>query len=407
MKNIVILTNTFPYGGEQFLKTEIAYFPLDWRLTLFPLFPKNGVLPNKQSMQGTLITPSKNYSYGQRSRAFLRSLKMLISSGEIIEVKKHKKLLRNFFKALKFGYVSELRIMDYDSLQNLPEGEIIFYSYWMYEAAYVAAKLKDKFPGSKFVTRCHGYDLYENRHVNGYLPYRKYIMSHSDFIYPVSQQGKNYLHKLYNGIYDSKISVSRLGTTKLLNVKVDGSCQRDRILIVSCSNLIPLKRIDRIIGALKQVDYKLEWIHFGTGPLEEELKSMAANLPSNIEANFMGQVPNEAIQEYYSDHHVTAFINVSNSEGVPVSIMEAQSYGIPVIATNVGGTSEIVINNINGILLDENFESFDLVSAIGEVKMNWNVYSRNAIRTWESLSNAAITTSEFFGELNKILCDKA
>ena len=38
------------------------------------------------------------------------------------------------------------------------------------------------------------------------------------------------------------------------------------------------------------------------------------------------------------------FVQVSSSEGVPVSIMEALSFGIPVLATNVGGVGEIVYN---------------------------------------------------------------
>lgn len=42
---------------------------------------------------------------------------------------------------------------------------------------------------------------------------------------------------------------------------------------------------------------------------------------------------------------------MSDSEGIPVSIMEAMSFGIPVIARNVGGMSEIV-NEENGLLLE-------------------------------------------------------
>ena len=45
------------------------------------------------------------------------------------------------------------------------------------------------------------------------------------------------------------------------------------------------------------------------------------------------------------------FINLSDSEGIPVSIMEAMSVGIPIIARDVGGNREIVTNN-NGCLLE-------------------------------------------------------
>ena len=53
-------------------------------------------------------------------------------------------------------------------------------------------------------------------------------------------------------------------------------------------------------------------------------------------------------------------MNVSESEGIPVSIMEASSFGIPVIATNVGGVGEIVENGYNGLLLNKDFLNRDL-----------------------------------------------
>jgi len=57
------------------------------------------------------------------------------------------------------------------------------------------------------------------------------------------------------------------------------------------------------------------------------------------------------------------FINVSETEGIPVSIMEAQSAGIPVLATNVGGTSEIV-DQENGFLVPNDFGVENISSLI-------------------------------------------
>jgi glycosyltransferase involved in cell wall biosynthesis len=56
-------------------------------------------------------------------------------------------------------------------------------------------------------------------------------------------------------------------------------------------------------------------------------------------------------------------MNLSITEGIPVSIMEAQSVGIPALVTKVGGTSEIV-NKENGFLVDKNFDVRDVVSII-------------------------------------------
>jgi glycosyltransferase involved in cell wall biosynthesis len=70
----------------------------------------------------------------------------------------------------------------------------------------------------------------------------------------------------------------------------------------------------------------------------------------------MGQCKNEEILRFYENNHVDLFISLSESEGLPVSMMEAQSYGIPILASNVGGISEIVQNEKTGILLPVNIK---------------------------------------------------
>ena len=57
-------------------------------------------------------------------------------------------------------------------------------------------------------------------------------------------------------------------------------------------------------------------------------------------------------------------MNASTSEGVPVSIMEACSFGIPIVATDVGGISEVVSNGNNGLLLKPDFSIYDYAQAI-------------------------------------------
>jgi glycosyltransferase involved in cell wall biosynthesis len=76
-------------------------------------------------------------------------------------------------------------------------------------------------------------------------------------------------------------------------------------------------------------------------------------LPKNILYNFLGFLPTNEVYLYYKNKPIDVFLNVSASEGLPVSIMEAQSCGIPVIATAVGGTPEIVNEKV-GILLSPN-----------------------------------------------------
>jgi len=69
------------------------------------------------------------------------------------------------------------------------------------------------------------------------------------------------------------------------------------------------------------------------------------------------------IKNFVQTYSINALVLVSETEGLPVAIMEAFSAGIPVIATDVGGVSELV-NGKNGILLEKKPEANKLVNAI-------------------------------------------
>lgn len=77
---------------------------------------------------------------------------------------------------------------------------------------------------------------------------------------------------------------------------------------------------------------------------------------------------------------------MSRIEDLPVSIMEAFSYGIPAIGTDVGGTSEI-ITDANGFLIDRDFTPHDLAQLIPQYMHlssdKINAYRENAYQTWQ------------------------
>jgi glycosyltransferase involved in cell wall biosynthesis len=98
----------------------------------------------------------------------------------------------------------------------------------------------------------------------------------------------------------------------------------------------------------------------------DEISTLANNKLNskyNISFQLMGNVKNEEIQKYYSLNQVDLFINVSEYEGIPISIMEAMAYGIPCLATNVGGVREIV-NDDNGFLLNKDTNYNQIISSI-------------------------------------------
>jgi glycosyltransferase involved in cell wall biosynthesis len=232
----------------------------------------------------------------------------------------------------------------------------VFYTYWMNDWATILSVLRSKKIINHLTSRAHRFDLYEYRQENNFIPFRPYQLKHIDKVFLISNEGLQYLKLKYPG-YEDKMRLSYLGTTDhgINYVQSD-----HKIHLVSISNFVPVKRVHRIVDILENVKKDILWTHFGDGVLMDEIVEQSKKLPKNIDFDFKGRVANRDVLHFLKNKPVSFFINVSESEGLPVSIMEAISFGIPVIATDVGGVSEIVNKN-TGILLEKEF-NIEIVS---------------------------------------------
>lgn len=198
----------------------------------------------------------------------------------------------------------------------------------------------------KIAVKMHGFDLYLERN-NGYIPFRQKMLAKADLLLAISENGITYLKERYNQP-QQKLMLSRLGTVSNGLAKPGSGKELN---LVSCFGIIGVKRMDRIIDSLKLInDFPVIWTHIGAGPLMDEMKEAASSLPPNIEVRFTGKLTPAEVLRFYLENETDLFINTSESEGVPVSIMEAFSAGIPVLATAVGGTSEIVDDSVGKLL---------------------------------------------------------
>lgn len=407
-KNVILLTNNFPYGkGEEFLETEIKYlseaFDKIVIISIDKKSPKTRDLPEEVIYDRFKRRVISFYYLFKLVKMFFIELNLLYN--------KYKKLnflnIKHLLSYIKFASINAKQIEDCLKKYKLNPNETIIYSYWANQNILAALMLKDKMPELVCVTRAHGYDLYEERQTGNYLPFRNYIYKNVDFIFTISDQGKNYLVERYGSLVESKIETARLGVKKVANnIDIKPSKKENELFIVSCSYLSPVKRIDLLIEELAKVDdIKIKWRHIGSGILWDELNQLAQNLLSskkNIDFKFMGHQKNSDIYKFYSDHHIDLFVNVSESEGIPVSFMEAQSFGIPIIATNVGGVSEIVNNN-NGYLIDKDFSNGTIGKCLRDyiLKSEHEKYimRQNAYNSWMKKYNADRNYREFMKKL--------
>ena len=284
---------------------------------------------------------------------------------------------------------------------KIERSSLTLYSYWMNDMAAGLAMFNYKNPQVKTLCRAHGWDLYFERHTPNYLSLRNFIVGNLTATFCISENGKNYLDELTANKFSQKIKLARLGTFNTKNVL--SASNSGKLKLVSCSNIVPLKRIHLIIEALASIDdLEIEWVHFGVHFLKDEIENLAHKKLSgkkNVRYKFGGQVTNEALLHYYTTNAIDAFINVSETEGLPVSIMEANSFGIPAIATNVGGTAEIVQHNVNGFLLKATCTVEEIVATI---RLLYNLSAekkssmrKSAFEIWNKDFNAEKNYSTF------------
>ena len=244
----------------------------------------------------------------------------------------------------------------------------VIYSWWSSFVALGASKALEN-REIPMVSRAHGYDLFAEQERVGFVPFQEEYLSRATAVFSVSEAGRRYLVSLYPQ-YRKRIHVAYLGTSSSGDVE---SIRAPQVRsIVTCSSVVGVKRLDRLVDALVVLahdwpEIEFHWIHIGGGAgLPDLVRKIASQASLAGKATFLGQVTPERVREFFSSNHVDAFCNVSYSEGLPVTLMEAASAGIPLLALDVGGTGEVV-DASNGQLLPADATSGQIARALASI----------------------------------------
>lgn len=417
-KILYIINGYYPYvTGEAFLENEVNYYTQAGntgfaRIVIVPIFATVDDQEANKMIYYVPKDPIIEILDAVDHKSFFNILKSglrLVITPELYQeviylfktkrfsLQNIKKLIRVMLRGLcAYNFLCQKIRMEKDG------EKIVLYSYWMHTTAYVGAKLKKKFQNKivRFVSRCHRGDLYEYADLTEYIPLRKYIFSEVDHIYSISDDGVHYLKNHYF-LPSDKISIQRLGTFDR-GIHISPKCKT--LKLVSCSWLRPVKRVDLISQALASITVPIEWTHFGSGEEMEKIqKIITFNKNPNVTCILRGAVKNEEVLKEYINKNFNVFINVSESEGIPVSIMEAMSFGKVIIATDVGGTAEIVQNGQNGYLLKKDFKLEELCNLLYQLyameETDYLKMCRASRKMWEELCDAEKNYKKFISGL--------
>lgn len=351
-KTLYIFTTKYPYGNSDtpYLTRELEYLENYFaNITLVPFYSdeKELLITNKYRIDRSLSISRQNLNH----KAFLAHKSYMYEAYAAIFHRRIDRLRKLLWTVKTAWTIADWAIKN---IENNPND--LLYSYWFSAIPIGLAFARDKGLKLRIAARAHGGDLYHERTYSQYFPLRSYTLDRIDRLFIISQNGYDYLSKNYPK-YRKKFEISRLGVAGSGSLSSPSNEPRS-VAFVSCSYLRPVKRINllcKIISTIGDLypDWRITWNHFGGGdPADtEKINKTVGLFPRNITSKLWGSVSNEKISEFYKKNVVDLFISVSSSEGIPVSMMEALSFGIPIISTNVGGVSELVSQE-NGLLLD-------------------------------------------------------
>jgi len=287
---------------------------------------------------------------------------------------------------------------------------VIFYTYWNTGITKGICEATKEIPKWYAVTRVHGYDLYPERGVPAYLPFRPQIYSSLDRTYTISKHGYDFL--VQRGVPENRLALARLGIEDpgfLNRFSTDG-----KFRVVSCSFLARVKRVPLLARALCEFartceGLQIEWHHLGDGSDRDLVEQALADKPENLKTFLLGQLTNEKVMEYYRNNCSDLFVHLSESEGIPVSMMEVSAIGLPILATDVGGVGEIV-TQCNGLLLRGPITETDVVNGLRKYydmpQVKKNQMSTGGRSAWAEHFSAQTNHSEFAEDLARLVESK-
>lgn len=415
---LLLFTNVYPFDkGEEFLENEIG--------ALAEAFDKVVVIACQAGPEARLTRPLPEgvvalHVDGRRPAARRQAVLTTASGlarlagGRFTEMDRptdprHVVMDAQFEGRARAAHAELVGQLDRMGLDRLEE--VTLCAYWLHVPARVAMLVADQLPHlhpglrvNQLVSRTHRYDLYEEEAPMGHIPLRRALLERLDAVHPVSDDGTRYLQRQYPA-QAGKVSTRRLGTPDP-GERVQTS--RQPFHVVSCSFTLPVKRLDRFAPALKLVQeagFDVKWTHYGSGEELDQLRKDAQSLLGAQHVEMPGYVRNTELAGLYRDQHPSVFMNLSASEGLPVSIMEAAALGLPVVATDVGGVREIVHDGRNGALLPADFTDRQAAEALLAIaRMDDEAYARlcgQSRAVWEENFSKERVYPAFAAELRK------
>ena len=212
-------------------------------------------------------------------------------------------------------------------------------------------------------------DFQENNHglsISLQKMIRNWSINKSNLIITPSQHLKNFIDKIG---FDKNIFVINNGVNIEQHNKV--ILENNIIQLLVVSRLVSQKNIDSIIKAVKVMENENIILNIvGDGSEINNLKLLVKKYELDKKINFIGKIENTKLNEYLKNADI--FIQASNYEGLPHSILEAMNFEIPILSTDVGGCSVLLNKGERGYIIPMPVSEVEISEGIRKIINNKN-----------------------------------
>ncbi len=237
----------------------------------------------------------------------------------------------------------------------------------------------------KIVYTVHGFDSIRIKH-RIFLPFERFFQNFCSAIIPVSEYDKiNLIHERIT----KNLIVIKNGCKLPINKELAIFCD-NRKVIMSIARIAYPKRLDLFLeAAASQTMREYYFIWIGAS---DNIDLSNITVPNNV--LLAGGLPDAS--SYI--HYCSVFMLLSDFEGLPVTIIEAMAAGKPIIASNVGGISELV-DSTNGVLV--NNTASDIINSVSNLLSNDQTLLSLGKKSQEKY-NKYYTNSIMWNSYNKV-----
>ena len=251
----------------------------------------------------------------------------------------------------------------------------------VWERAYSKAKVSESF--DEFQVKNYGFSISLQKKV------RSFSIKKSDIVVTPSKHLKNFILNLG---FKNKIEIINNGV--FIPEENTNIFTNDQINITIVSRLVSHKNIKKIIRAISDLNDPLIYLNIiGDGPELNQLQKIS--LESNNKDNiiFHGKLNRDDINHIFLKSDI--YIQASNYEGLPHSLLEAMSYGIPVLCTPVGECKEILGNEDRGYILDLPVSKNNIKSKISQIIGEKDIANKKGERGKDFINEKYNLTNSF------------